>query len=166
MFELKPISPDSVEAALQRATHYRLLNQPWLAESICRDVLAAVQDHHEAVVTLLLCLTDQLSSERSGSVSEALDLVQRLPDPYERSYFAGLVCERKAWAHLAGGAMSAGHIAYDWLRRAMEHYDEALPVRPTDNDDAVLRWNTCVRLINSRPDVRPLHDERTVHLLE
>ena len=37
MFDLKPLSKDAIPAALSKAERYRLLNEPWQAESICRD---------------------------------------------------------------------------------------------------------------------------------
>ncbi len=40
MFELKPLSPQAIPAALEKAKHYRLLNEPGAAESICLDILA------------------------------------------------------------------------------------------------------------------------------
>ncbi len=38
-FRLKPLSEKSVEAALRKAEHYRLLNEPRQAESICLDIV-------------------------------------------------------------------------------------------------------------------------------
>ena len=61
-FELKALSRDSVEAAKKKAVRYRLLNEPVLAESICRDILDVEPDDREAVITLLLSLTDQFPS--------------------------------------------------------------------------------------------------------
>ena len=45
MFELKPLSPDSIPNALEKAKHYRLLNEPWQAESIFRDILNIEPNH-------------------------------------------------------------------------------------------------------------------------
>ena len=59
MFTLKPIDPAAVPAALQQAERYRLLNEPEEAESICLDVLAVEPDNQQALVMLLLSLTDQ-----------------------------------------------------------------------------------------------------------
>ena len=39
-FTLKPISPEAIPEALQKAERYRLLNEPAQAESLCQDVLA------------------------------------------------------------------------------------------------------------------------------
>ena len=49
------------------------------------------------------------------------------------------------------------HAAYEWFREAMLHFEEAEKLRPTRNEDAILRWNTCARIIMSeklepRPD--------------
>src|ERR1700689_4205285 len=59
MFDLKPISPEAIPVALEKAERYRLLNEPWQAESICRDILRIDPEHDLALVMLLLALTDQ-----------------------------------------------------------------------------------------------------------
>ena len=41
MFQLKPISKESIPAAIEKAERYRLLDEPNLAESICLDILEA-----------------------------------------------------------------------------------------------------------------------------
>ena len=64
MPELKRISKDAVPAALEKALRYRLLNEPLESESICRDVLATDSKNQEALVTLLLALTDQFEKQR------------------------------------------------------------------------------------------------------
>ena len=38
--KLLPVSPEGIPGALSKAERYRFLNEPWQAESICRDVLA------------------------------------------------------------------------------------------------------------------------------
>ena len=38
MFELKKIHREAIPKALERVERYRLLNQPLVAESICRDI--------------------------------------------------------------------------------------------------------------------------------
>ncbi len=75
MFELKPISRDGIPEALSKAERYRLLNEPWQAESICHDVLAVEPEHQQAVVMLLLSLTDQFgkgmtAAERARGAGE------------------------------------------------------------------------------------------------
>ena len=44
-------------------------------------------------------------------------------------------------------APGAAFGAYEWLREAMRWYEEAEAIRPAGNDDALLRWNTCARII-------------------
>jgi hypothetical protein len=51
--------------------------------------------------------------------------------------------------------MGSGAMAYDALRQAMDWYEKAEAIRPPGNDDAILRWNTCARLINASSHVAP-----------
>ncbi len=147
MFQLKPISEKSIPEALQKAERYRLLNEPYLAESICQDILEIEPDNHAAVVTMLLAITDQFGSHMSANVNTARQLLPLLKNEYERHYFAGIICERQGSAMLSRGKASDHFAAYEWLTDAMENYEKAEAVRPTNNDDAILRWNTCARLI-------------------
>ena len=66
MFELKVLSREAIPKALERAERYRLLNEPGEAESICIDVLRVEPDNRQAVVMLLLALTDQFEDEVSA----------------------------------------------------------------------------------------------------
>lgn len=166
LFELKRLHSDALPAARARAKHYRLLNQPHLAESIFRDILEVDPEDQEARVGLIMSLCDEFLTGGGHPVSEVLRMAGELDDDYGRAYYSGLVCERKAQAHLLKGGPMAGPLAYDWLRQAMDHYTEAEPIRPEDNDDALLRWNTCVRILNNRSDVRPRPEDKTVQMLE
>jgi hypothetical protein len=158
MFELKTLSPEAVPRALAKAERYRLLNEPGEAQSICLDVLVAEPDNQEAVRTMILALTDQFGSD-SSYVDEALATIADLHDPYERAYYAGIILERRAKAHLAHGTPRAGSRAHEWLHQAMLHYEEADAIRPPNNDDARLRWNACARLIARRREIAPIVDE-------
>lgn len=158
MFELKSLSMDAVNAARRKAVRYRLLNEPRLAESICRDILLQVPGDREALITLVLSLSDQFGTRGKAPFVEAMELAKDLSDEFDRRYYAGIVCERRAIGQLRMAGPASGHIAYDWLRQAMEHFDAAEVVSPPGNDDAVLRWNTCARIINKRDDVRPAPD--------
>lgn len=155
MFELKPLSAEGIDAALRKAERYRLLNEPWEAESICLDVLEVDPANQPALVTLLLALTDQFASERNASVEEARTLLPRLESAYHRAYYAGIICERRASALIERGFSGAGPVVYDWFRQAMDRYESAAAIRPPANDDALLRWNTCARAIMKHPNVRP-----------
>src|SRR2546426_2959092 len=165
MFELKPISNKAVAAALEKATRYRLLNESAEAESICLDVLEADPQNQQALVTLLLALTDRFNKGYGVSDTQAQEVLERLKDDYERAYYAGIIWERKAKAHLARGGPSAEYNAYDDLHRAMECYEKAEAIRPPGNDDTLLRWNTCARII-MRNHLVPRTEEQTEPPLE
>jgi hypothetical protein len=165
-FELKPLSREAVPAALEKAHRYRLLNEPAEAESICRDILEIDPDHQEALVTLLLALTDQFEDHLGSAGEQARQVLARIRDEYTRTYHTGIACERRAKAHVKRGGPRSKHLAYDWLRQAMEMYERAAAIRPPGNDDAILRWNTCVRILRSKPDLVPDLQAETHHLME
>ena len=146
MTDLKPISRDAIPHALEKVERYRLLNEPAEAESICRDVLRADPGNHRALVMLLLTLTDQFGRGRAG-VNDAREIVARLAGEYERAYYEGIVCERQGKALLRGGAAGSESGTYGWLREAMRAYERAEAIRPAGNDDAILRWNACARIL-------------------
>ncbi len=166
MFNLKPISQASLESAQDKAERYRLLNEPMEAESIARDILAVAPDNQRALVTLLLSITDQFSDEISLNERRARELVARLKSRYAQSYYSGIIAERRAKAIMRRGMPGHGPMVYAGLKEAMEFYQEAEGDRPPDNDDPILRWNACARLIDSRPELRPEEEEEEVHLQE
>jgi hypothetical protein len=165
-FELKPLSREAVASALEKAYRYRLLHEPVEAESICRDILDVDPENQEALVMLVLALSDQFEEHLGAAAAEAKAVLGRIRDQYSRTYHAGILCERRAKAHLKRGGPRAGHIAYEWLREAMDHYDQAAAIRPPGNDDAILRWNTCVRALRGKPELAPDLQEHTHHWLE
>lgn len=146
-FSLKKMHADSVPTALKKAEHYRLLNEPRQAESICRDILEVDPNHRAAIITLVLALTDQFGSDTARLTREATRLLERIPDEYDLAYYSGLVCERRATAHLESLSPVSRGSAYDWYTRAMEFYEQAEARRQPGNDDALLRWNTCARIM-------------------
>jgi tetratricopeptide (TPR) repeat protein len=159
MFELKRLSLEAVPAALERALRYRLLNEPAEAESICYDVLEIDPENQEALVMLLLAITDRLGKGYGVGVTEAQEVLVRLRDEYERAYYAGIVCERRGKAQLRQGYPGAGHDAYEFLREAMTWFEKAEALRPPKNDDALLHWNTCARII-MRNQLAPRVEEK------
>jgi hypothetical protein len=165
-FKLKPLSRESIPTALERALRYRLLNEPRQAESICLDVLELEPGNLDAVVTLLLALTDQIERFHGDSGRRAKELLDRLPDDYRKTYYAGVICERQGVARLRRGGPGTGYAAYELLRQAMDHYEAAEKLRPAGNDEAILRWNTCARIIMSEPSVQPQPQESFYPLLE
>ena len=153
MFELKPISDQSVPEALAKVERYRLLNESWLAESICLDILKIEPENQEALVSLLLARTDQFP--QGVPPASAREILRQLRDPYDRAYFGGLICEREASATLRRGSPFACFEAYESMREAMEWFERAEALRPPGHDDAILRWNTCARMLMRDPSLRP-----------
>jgi putative SOS response-associated peptidase YedK len=158
-FELKTLSPEAVARALARAERYRLLNEPGEAVSICLDALEVQPDNQTALTTLILALTEQFDNDAS-CVPEAWGTVARLSDDYERAYYSGIVHERRAKSRLRHGMPGCGPLAYQWLRDAMTWYEKAEAIRPAANDDALLRWNACARLIMRDHHLVPPTEER------
>ncbi|HLV00161.1 MAG TPA: hypothetical protein VKZ59_02770 [Acidobacteriota bacterium] len=146
-FELKQLSPPAIPRALQRAERYRLLNQPDQAESICRDILRIEPDHQKALVNLILALTDQFESGWAERFNRSLELVSKLKDEYHVTYYTGIIYERRARARLHQGLPNSDSVAYEWFRRAMDEYEKAEKLKPPDDDEALLRWNSCARMI-------------------
>jgi hypothetical protein len=158
MPEFKSISRDSITLALEKAERYRLLNEPAQAESICLDVLAVDSENQEALVSLLLALTDQFSTGSADCFNQAKAAAARLHGEYERLYYNGIVCERFGYAVAVRAAPGSTATAYGWIREALGFYGQAERLRPPGNDDALLRWNSCLRLCK-RYHLEPRHEE-------
>lgn len=154
MFERKRISRDSVSSALAKAERYRLLNEPGEAESICRDVLEVEPENQQAQVYLILALTDQLATH-PRAFADSLALAARLRNDYDRAYYEGLAWERRAKARLHAGGHGIEHTVYDWIVHALDKFEQAEAVRPAGNDDAILRWNACVRFLEENRQLTP-----------
>src|SRR5216110_2448225 len=118
MFELKPLSESAIPRAMAKAERYRLLNEPQEADSICRDILSADPDNQEVLAMLLLSITDQFARGSDRIVSEA---------------------------HLKGGGHTGS--ASGWFLEALQWYQKAQALSPPGNEDAILRWNACVRFL-------------------
>jgi len=158
MFSLKPISRDSVAGALAKAERYRLLNEPSEAESICHDILEVEPDNQQALISLVLALTDQIPQDAQAFAS-ALAASARLATVYDRAYYAGIAWERRAKAYYYGNGQASHHYAYEWLMQALRLFEEAEHHRSPGNDDAVLRWNACVRFLARHRELAPKSEE-------
>lgn len=165
-FKLKPLSKNGIEAALDKAEQYRLLNQPRLAESICLDILEVSPEHQKASVLLLLSLSDQFGQSSSKTAKQAQDIAFSLASDYEKAYYIGIIHERMGTVALNSGRHGSSQDAYEWYVEAMESYDKAHALR-TDatNDDAILRWNTCARIIMQN-NLRERQEEDMSPMLE
>ena len=155
-FDLKSISTESVPKALEKAERYRLLNEPSLAESICLDILAVSPSHQQALISLLLARTDQFGY--GATMKSAEEVLMRIEGAYERAYYTGLVWERQGHAYIRQRGHFSHANSYHALRQAMEYYEQAAALRPQGNDDAILRWNACARVLMQNPEVRPMPD--------
>ena len=148
-FKLKSISKAGIPEAISKVELYRSLNEPEEAESICRDILAVEPEHQLALRLLGLAITDQFSGDASDRFGEVEELFQRLTERYERLYYTGLLYERRAKAQMRVGRRP--HTLAPLFGEAMRCFSEAETIRPADNDDAILRWNRCARLLQSHP---------------
>jgi len=166
MFELKKLPPKAIAHALEKAERYRLLKEPYEAESICEDILSVDPENQQALIILLLALTDKFDRKLSAAFAKAKAVLERLSDRYCKAYYRGVVFERRAKTHLKSDQPGAGQVAYEWLVKAMNAYEEALTFCNPDNQDAVLRWNTCARIINETPHVSPPSDDRREEMLD
>jgi hypothetical protein len=167
MFELKKLHAAAIPEALRMIERYRLLNEPREAESICLDVLEIEPQNGQALIGLLLSLTDQFDmGNATGPAKRAMSVVPRLASDYERAYYAGLVHERMAKARLKRGGPRSSFVAHEELTEAMQCFEAAEKVRPPANDDAILRWNACARLIMGRDDIRHEPEDQIQYTLE
>ena len=157
--KLKPITREGIPAALQKAERYRLLNDSSAAESICLDILSVEQENQQALVMLLLSITDQFGEDSGDGVTRAREVLPKLKDEYKRNYYAGIISERKAKSVLASGTMGVDEVAHDWFRDAMKWYEQAEAARPSGNDEAILRWNTCARMLDRHAPKPPTREE-------
>lgn len=160
MDQIRPIPLDAVPRALARAERYRLLNEPREAESICRDVLAVDPGNQQALVALVLAMTDLFAAGETAP-ADVQPFLARLTSPVDREYYAGVIEER--WGKVLMLSGECRRSALDYLRQAMRHYDAVQRMgngggsraaagtadagEPGVRWDAVLRWNTCVRMI-------------------
>jgi tetratricopeptide (TPR) repeat protein len=143
MFELKPLNHEAIPSALEKANRYRLLNEPGAAESIYLDILAIDPDNQEALVNIVLAMSDRFSKDYGVGEGRIQDFLAKIEGDYERFYYTGIVYERRAKAALAKGGINA----YELFEQAMESFEKAEAIRPAGNDDAILRWNGCARII-------------------
>jgi tetratricopeptide (TPR) repeat protein len=150
MYELKPISRDAIPRAIQKAERYRLLNQSWAAESICLDILEIDPDNQQVLAMLVLALTDLQSGVAASGVKRAKEYLARITDEYQRTYYSGMIFERRGQALLSQGGIGSGGMAVESLKEAMRWYEKAESIRPPGNDDSILRWNTCARVLSGQ----------------
>lgn len=160
MTQLKPIHRDAIPRALEKAERYRLLNEPFESESICLDILAVDPEHAQALVCLLLSLTEQFSHGGRQALERARSLLTRFSSEYDHAYYSGIVSERFAKRRLREGHPGARALAYGYVREAMSHFERAERLATSGNDDAALRFNACVRMMERYALSAPQLEER------
>ena len=143
-FELNTLHKDAVAAALEKAHRYRLLNEPGAAESIYLDILQIEPDNEQALEGIVLAMSDRFGKDYAVGDARVTEYLTRIKGDYERAYFSGIVYERRAKAMLHKGGVGA----FELFRQAMDCFEKAEAMRPVGNDDAILRWNGCARVIN------------------
>ena len=126
MFELKPLHHDAVPAALEKANRYRLLNEPGAAESIYLDILAIEPDNQEAIVNIVLSMSDRFVKDYAVGEGRIQDFLAKIEGEYERAYYTGIVYERRAKAVLEKGGINA----FELFEQAMEWFEKAEAIRP------------------------------------
>ncbi len=158
MFELKKLHKEAIPNALEKAERYRLLNEPHPAVSICLDILQVEPDNQKALVTLVLAMSDNFANDYSVGDTKVKEYIARFDDEYKRTYYTGIVLERRAKAMLSNGPAGSESSAYELFKQAMDWFEKAEAISPSENDDAILRWNGCARMIQNN-NLRP----RRVH---
>lgn len=143
------IHKKSIPDVLSKARQYRSLLEPELAISICFDVFAIDENNQEALVIYILSLTD-LYTHRETKVPEykITIAIQKLKSNFQRFYYNGIYLERKAH-FLLKNPMSES-FAFDVFIEAIDYYKQAKSINDTRSDDAILRYNSCVRIIEEK----------------
>lgn len=166
MFKFKPISKESIPAAFERAERYRLMNEPMDAESICHDILNIDPDNQQAFKILLLALSEQFETTLYPPYNKAVEILPQLIDDYTKTFYEGIINERRAKSLMKRHGLGSGRMAYGWFTKAMDCYEKAIELSPSGNDDAALRWNTCARVIMQNSEVEPEPKKFDEHMLE
>ena len=147
--ELKLIDKEAIPRSLEKAERYRLLNEPGQAESICLDILQIEPDNQDALITIILAMSDRFGKDYAIGDSQIKDYLAQISDEYERAYYTGIIYERRAKASLNKGMPGSESAAYEFFVQAMNWFGKAETIRPAGNDDVILRWNGCARIIMS-----------------
>src|SRR5207245_6503095 len=147
MSELKSLHKDAIPAALEKAERYRLLNEPGEAESICLDILHVEPENQQAIITLLLALTDRFEKGYGVSDTQTKELLSRMKSGYDHAYYSGIEEERRAKTKLRQNTPDCRFQAHDLLRDAMTLLEKAEYISQHGYDVPILSWNMCVRVI-------------------
>jgi len=148
--ELKPLGTRNLATAVTLAKHYRDLNQPEEAESICRDILVVAPENDDALRTLGLAMTDRFPSAWMTLFDDACAAFAKLKSDYERVYYTGVAWERYAKAQLEAGR---AHNAIHAFEEAITRFEQADKLCSPDDPLPVLHYNRCVRALTQHPEI-------------
>jgi hypothetical protein len=163
---LRHITKEGVTAALAKAHRYRVLNDSAAAESICLDVLMVDPTNEEALVMHVLAITDQFDLGHGEDLKRAELALTSLKGEYKAAYYRGIVSERWAKSVLKRNLPRGEEMVWEWMESAFEAYAKADSLKAAGNDEAILRWNACVRLLAANPGVQPRGNETWAPALE
>ncbi|HVH45716.1 MAG TPA: hypothetical protein VM925_25355 [Labilithrix sp.] len=149
-WELKRLDARNLEAAVALAKHYRALNQPEDAESICRDVLEVAPENQDALSTLGLALTDQFPTSWMMLFDDACATFAKLRSEYDRVYYTAIAWERYAKAQLVAGHANNARHAFE---QAIDRFERADWLGSPDDPIAILHYNRCVRALESNTEI-------------
>jgi len=149
-WELKQLRARDLEAAVALAKHYRDLNQPEDAESICRDILDVSPGSDDAWRTLGLALTDQFPTSWMRLFDDACAAFAKLSSHYERMYYTGIAWERYAKAQLELGNNKNAIHAFE---QAIRLFDEADELGSSEDPGPILHYNRCIRALTTTPEL-------------
>ena len=148
--KLKTIAASGIAEALSKAQLYRYLREPEESESICQDILAADPENQAALRLLGLSITDQFTGDMNDRYGDVESIFRRLTSPYAQHYYLGILSERRAKAQMRAGRPN--YVVAALIEEAMRHFDAAEKIRPEANEESILRWNRCVRLLEKFPE--------------
>ena len=157
MFELKRLSHGArFRRRWRRRSATACSTSPARRRASASTCCGSIPAHQDALVTLVLALTDQFPT---GSIGRAdgrrrggrRAAPRRLQAPVPLGHHPRAPRQGRAATRSPGSARSV----HEWLREAMSCYEAAEAIRPAGNDEAILRWNTCARILTDLPAAEP-----------
>lgn len=105
---------------------------------------------------MILALTDQFpDGAHPQAAVEAEKAAARIQDEYKRLYLSDIIRERRGKAMLAAAVPARHGRRRNGCVKRCRATSVRKPLRPAGNDEAVLRWNTCARLLMTIPSTAP-----------
>ena len=83
-------------------------------------MLKADPENQEALITLLLAVTDRFGKGYGVSDTQAKELLSRVKGEYERAYYTGILAERRAKAQARARHSRVESLCSRWFSRSDE----------------------------------------------